>query len=136
MKTFLPFVLCASLAACAADETITAYGAGDSVWHVIEIDGAAFDAAATISFAAAGTVTGTAPCNTFTASQIALYPWIELGSIAATKRACPDLAQEATFFETLSAVNTADVLGGTMILTAVTDGETTGGGLRRRLCSG
>jgi hypothetical protein len=35
------------------------------------------------------------------------------------------LAQEATFFETLSAVNTADVLAGTMILTAVTDGETT-----------
>ena len=66
MKTVLPFVLCASLAACAADETI-----------------------------------------------------------AATKRACPDLAQEATLFEALSAVNTADVLGDTMILTAVTDGETT-----------
>ncbi|WP_438960677.1 META domain-containing protein [Nereida sp.] len=122
MKTFLPFVLCASLAACAADETITAYGAGDNVWHVIEINGAAFDATATISFAAAETVTGTAPCNTFTARQMATYPWIKLG---ATKRACPDLAQEATFFETLSAVNTADVLGGTMILRAVTEGETT-----------
>ena len=125
MKTVLPFVLCASLAACAADETITAYGAGDRVWRVSEINGAAFEPTATISFATAGTVTGTAPCNTFTARQMAPYPWIELGPIAATKRACPDLAQEATFFETLSAVNTADVLGGTMILTAVTDGETT-----------
>ena len=125
MKTVLPLILCAPLAACAADETITAYGAGDRVWHVSEINDAAFDATATISFAAAGTVTGTAPCNTFTARQMAPYPWIELGPIAATKRACPDLAQEATFFEVLSAVNTADVLGGMMILTAVTDGETT-----------
>ena len=125
MKNFLPFVLCASLTACTADETITAYGAGDRFWRVIEINGAAFEPTATISFAAAGTVTGKAPCNTFTARQMAPYPWIELGPIAATKRACPNLAQEAMFFETLSAVNTAHVLGDTMILTAVTEGETT-----------
>jgi hypothetical protein len=56
---------------------------------------------------------------------MAPYPWIELGPITTAKRVCPDLVQEAAFFKTLYAVNTADVLGGTMILTAVTDGEPT-----------
>lgn len=49
------------------------------------------------------------------------YPWIELGPIAVTRRACPELAMEQQFFSALGRVSLAEVNGSVLILS----GETT-----------
>ncbi|MEM1233348.1 MAG: META domain-containing protein [Pseudomonadota bacterium] len=104
------------MAACAGDETISAFSPAGTVWHLSELDGAAFAARATVTFPAEGEVAGEGPCNRFTAAQAVPYPWIEIGPIAATRRACPDLAAEGAFFAALSAVSVAEVSGPVLIL--------------------
>ena len=99
------------------DETISGYADRSAVYSLIEIDGAPFNATATISFTEPGRAAGEGPCNTWFASQSAPYPWIELGPIGATRRACPELEAEARYFEALSNVSQAEVLGPILILT-------------------
>jgi heat shock protein HslJ len=102
--------------ACQRDETISAYGAGDKLWHLSEIDGKAFPSRATLSFSEPGRIAGVAPCNTYSGRMEAPYPWFEATEIAATRRACPDLAAEAAYFHALSAMTLAEVAGETLIL--------------------
>ncbi len=102
--------------ACAADETLTAYGAADRVWVLESLDGEAFGARAEIRFGPDGAVTGQAPCNRFFATQSAPYPWFELGPIGATRMACPDLAQETAFLSALATMRLAEIAGSTLIL--------------------
>lgn len=108
-------LLLLALAAC-TDETISGYADPDAVYRLTEIDGAPYKANATISFPKAGTARGEAPCNAWFASQSAPYPWLELGPIAATRRACPDLDAEQAYFEALAAVTLAEVQGPVLIL--------------------
>ena len=110
----LPLVL--SLAACAGDETISGYVPADAVFVLEEIDGKRFEAEASISFPAAGEVAGRGPCNGFGASQAVPYPWIEIGAIRATERACPQFQAETRFFEALVEMTLADALGDVLIL--------------------
>ncbi|MEM6276623.1 MAG: META domain-containing protein [Pseudomonadota bacterium] len=114
MRSLLLFL---GLAACAGDETISAFSPEGTVWTLSELDGAAFPENATVAFPAEGEVVGEGPCNRFTASQAVPYPWIDIGPIASTKRACPDLAAEGAFFAALSAVTLAEVSGPVLILT-------------------
>lgn len=106
----------ALIASYFADETITGYGGADAVWRLTELDGAPFTASATLEFGEDGAVFGQAPCNRFTALQSVPYPWIEIGPIAATKMACPDLAAEGDFFGALEAMTLVEVSGPVMIL--------------------
>ena len=71
---------------------------------------------ATVIFLTEGRVEGNGPCNAWSASQTAPYPWIELGPIAATRRACPELAFEGRFFEALTSVSLAEVSGPLLVL--------------------
>lgn len=48
------FIMLAGLSACAADETIARFVDPNAKFHLIELDGRAFDATATIQFPAAG----------------------------------------------------------------------------------
>lgn len=105
------------LAAC-ADETISGYADPDATYRLAEIGGTAFPASATIAFPAEGEVRGTAPCNAWSATQSAPYPWFTLGPIAATRRACPDLAAEMLFFDTLARMTLAEVQGQVLILSS------------------
>ncbi len=109
----IPFLL---VSACQGDETVAGYGAGDSVWYLTEIDGAAFAARATLTFPEAGRIAGAAPCNTYSGRMEAPYPWFAATEIAVTRRACPDLAAEAAFFAALSEMTLAEVAGDTLIL--------------------
>lgn len=113
LPALIPLVLAA---ACRGDETVAAYGAGASLWHLNGIDGAAFAARATLGFPAAGRIAGEAPCNAYSGRMAAPYPWFEATDIAATRRACPDLAAETAFFDALSAMTLAEVAGDTLIL--------------------
>lgn len=105
-----------ALAACAGDETVTAYGAEGRSFALVELDGAPFPASASISFPAAGRVAGQAPCNSYFAPITVPYPWFEVGLIGASKRACPDLAAESRFFVALRAMTLSEISGDVLIL--------------------
>ncbi|QGX99394.1 META domain-containing protein [Roseovarius faecimaris] len=105
-----------ALAGCRADETVTAYGGADKIWHLQSLDGDAFQATATLTFPEPGQISGQAPCNSFTATQSAPYPWFTTGPVASTRRACPALKAETAFLTALSEMSLVEVLGDTMIL--------------------
>lgn len=112
-----------TLAACRGDETVSGYADPEATYRLEELAGAPFSARGTIAFPEPGTVRGMAPCNSWSASQSAPYPWLELGPVIATRRACPDLALETRFFDVLSAMTLAEVQGDIVILSG--DGEET-----------
>lgn len=105
-----------ALAGCRADETVTAYGGADKLWVLESLDGKPYRDRATLEFPEPGQISGRAPCNSFSAAQTAPYPWIEIGPIAATRKACPALAAESAFLTALSEMTLVEVLGDTMIL--------------------
>ncbi|WP_227270915.1 META domain-containing protein [Roseobacter weihaiensis] len=104
------------LSACKRDETVAGYGAAGQVWHVTEIDGVPFAANATLTFPEPGRIAGKAPCNAYSASMTAPYPWFEVETIAATRALCPDSAAEEAYFEALTDMTLSEVLGTTLIL--------------------
>ncbi|WP_318527815.1 META domain-containing protein [Defluviimonas sp. WL0050] len=113
----LIFILPLLLAtACQGNETVAAYGAGNGSWQLTEIDGVPFPARATLSFPEPGRIAGEAPCNIYSGRMDAPYPWFEAKDLAVTRRACPDLAEETTFFEGLSAMTLSEISGDTLIL--------------------
>lgn len=104
------------LAACAGDETVSAYGGADRVWHLSELAGARYEADASMTFPERGRIAGQAPCNAYSAPMTAPYPWFETGPITATRATCPDLAAEQAFLSALEAATEAEVLGDTLLL--------------------
>lgn len=113
---FLLLALIGLIPACQQDETLRAYGAADQVWTLLEIDGQAFNASATLTFPDRDKVTGQAPCNSYSATMSVPYPWFEIGPIVSTKKACPDLAAETAFYEALDAMSLSEVAGEVLIL--------------------
>lgn len=105
-----------------ADETISGYADPAATYHLEEMNGAPFAATATIAFPREGEVIGSGPCNRFSASQSAPYPWFALGPVAATRRACPELALETEVFSLLSKLTLVEVAGPVLILSN-TDGD-------------
>ncbi len=108
----LPLVL----PACAGDQTVSAFADPSATYRLTELDGAPFPARATISFPETGVVRGSAPCNDYSASQSAPYPWLEIGNIRATRLACGATEQETRFFQALSDMAFAEVSGDTILL--------------------
>lgn len=104
------------LAQCSADESLTAYGASGKSWQLQEIDGIAFGEMATISFPKPMSFGGDAPCNSFSGTISAPYPWFEIKEMRVTERACPALAAEQSFLTTLGRMTEAEVSGNTLIL--------------------
>jgi len=107
----------AFLAPYLKDETISGYADPVVSYRLEAINDAPFDARATISFPAEGRIEGNGPCNTYSTTQSAPYPWFETGPIAATKRACPDLALESEFFAALPRMTLIEVAGEVLLLT-------------------
>ncbi|MBJ3763603.1 META domain-containing protein [Maribius pontilimi] len=105
-----------ALSACRGDETISAFAPPETVFALRSLDGTPAAARATIRFPRPGEVTGTGPCNAFSAAQTAPYPWFALGPIRATRRACPELGVEAAYFTALKQATIAEVSGDTLIL--------------------
>ncbi len=111
------FIFTAFLVSC-SDESISGFANRDTVYRLVEIDGEVFSARATIAFPEPGRAHGEGPCNAWSAPQTVPYPWIMLGPIAATKRACPDLQAEGRYFAALGAVTLAEVAGDVLILSS------------------
>lgn len=104
-----------ALAGC-ADETLSAYGAGDKIWVLESIDRARISGEITLTFPKPGTVSGKASCNRYNASQSAPYPWFTIGPILSTKMACPGLNLERRYLSALSEMSISEVNGDTLIL--------------------
>lgn len=102
--------------ACQGNETVAAYGAGNGIWQLTEIDGVAFPSRATLRFPEPGRIAGEAPCNTYMGRMDAPYPWFEAKDLAVTRRACPDLSAESAFFDGLAAMTLSEISGDTLIL--------------------
>lgn len=98
------------------DETLRRYGAADREWHLVTLNDRAFQGTATLTFPARGQIIGSGPCNRFTSSNTTPYPWIEIGPIAATRSACPDLTLEHAYFEALRAARIVVIEDDTMTL--------------------
>lgn len=105
------------LGTCLKDEGVSGYVAPETIYVLQDLDGAAFGSAATLQFPAKGQVTGKGPCNGFRATQTLPYPWIGIRDVVATKRACPDLTAETTYFTVLQEMTLAEALGPVLILT-------------------
>lgn len=99
-----------------ADETISGYADPTATYALQEVNGTPATIRATITFPQEGKVAGSGPCNQYTAEQSAPYPWFELGPIAATRRACPDLAAESAYFALLPTMSLIEVSGTVLIL--------------------
>ena len=115
------FIVLLMVSGCAKDETLAAFAKDAGDFTLISIDSLPFEGRATINISEAGRINGQAPCNRYFAAQTAPYPWFEIGPIGATEMACPSLALEQSFFDTLSKMTLAEVSGGTLILSN-TDG--------------
>lgn len=100
------------LAGCASDETISGFAEVGSEWLYEGSE----TAQVTLAFPEPGQVAGQGPCNRYFATQSAPYPWFELGPIASTKMACPNLSEEATYLDQLAAMTLAEVSGDVLIL--------------------
>lgn len=120
MYRTLPLALLA-LTACEPDEGISKFADADQTYVLQTLNDVPFAAYATISFSP-GHVAGTGPCNAFSTTQTAPYPWFDIGPILTTRMACPDLEAETVFFATLDRVTQSEVLEGTIILSN-TDGD-------------
>ncbi len=104
------------MAACRGDETISGHSDPNITWELVGFPGGTLPAA-TISFPKEGVVLGQGPCNAFRGTQTAPYPWIDIGDVTSTRRACPELASEAVFHQALAAANLVEVSGDVLILT-------------------
>ena len=120
---FLALLLALSLSACLKDETISGQTDASEVWHLTTLNGTPITEPITLTFPEQGQIAGQAPCNRYTATQTAPLPWFETGPIAATKRACPALALESTYLNTLTTMTLIERSGDTLLLTNDT-GET------------
>lgn len=116
MRFAITFPLLMTLLHCGPDETLSGYGAADVTWKLIEINGTAFAAEASVQFPEEGKINGTGPCNTFFGTQSEPYPWFNAEKIAGTRRACPELEAEALLLKSLEKMTLAEIAGMTLIL--------------------
>ncbi|WP_424832654.1 META domain-containing protein [Ruegeria sp.] len=109
----LPLV---ALFQCAKDETVAAYGAADQTWVLQEIDGQPYGASALLRFPDEGKIAGNAPCNSYSGTLNAPYPWFEITDLAATRAACAGLEAEGVYFAALLSMTQSEVSGDVLIL--------------------
>lgn len=115
---------CSVLAALAA-LTLAACAAGAppapppepfrGVWRLVELDGAPAAFPITLTVGAAR-VEGVAPCNTYFGAWSRTGDALTVGPLAATRRACPDLALEQTYLGLLTDTASAEGGGGALTL--------------------
>ncbi len=101
---------------CDKDESVAAYGAADQTWALQEIDGHPYEASAMLRFPEEGKIEGNAPCNSYSGTLNAPYPWFEINDLTATRAACAGLEAEGVYFAALLAMTQSEVSGDVLIL--------------------
>ncbi|OSP55748.1 hypothetical protein BV911_05840 [Pseudoruegeria sp. SK021] len=98
-------------------ETTAAFPAPDTTWTLSEINGAPFEDTATLTFPAAGTIAGKAPCNSYNGQIDGTPEAFTLAPLAMTRMACPNLDKEKAFAESLGKMTAAEITPERLILT-------------------
>lgn len=114
---FISLLLLILLTGCFGDEGLTGYAPGQ--WRLVQAGPQATNTPRqhiTLDLSSRGRISGQGPCNTYSATQTAPYPWFEPGPIASTRAACPDLAAERAYLAALSRMQLAEVSGPVLIL--------------------
>jgi len=101
---------------CDTDESVAAYGAADQTWALQEIDGQPYEASALLRFPEEGRIEGNAPCNSYSGTLNAPYPWFEIQDLTATRAACAGLEAEGFYFAALMAMTQSEISGDVLIL--------------------
>ena len=116
MKSLI-YMLCLPLVlACQKDETISGFTDPATLWTLVEMNGLPVRETITLSFPEQGKIAGRAPCNRYFASQGAPYPWLDIGPIGSTRRACAALELETRYLSLLGAMTLVEVSGPVLIL--------------------
>lgn len=113
---YMALIAALMLTACQKDETISGQTSATETWRLVQMNGAPVKGDITLTFPQKGRIAGRAPCNSYFASQTAPLPWFEVKGIASTKRACPDLKLESTYFQTLGKMTLIERTGNTLLL--------------------
>jgi heat shock protein HslJ len=103
----LPIILAGTMPTTTAAPS-TGFPAAETTWTLTELDGAAFEGRATVSFAEPGRIAGQAPCNSYTGPIEGTPQAFTIGAIAATRMACPDLELETKFLDTLASMTSVE----------------------------
>lgn len=94
-------------------------------WHLVQLRGndVKFSAATfNLTFAADGSLSGIGACNRFTAPYTTTEKrGIDIGTIASTRRLCPDIEEEQTLFRELDDAAFYEIDGPMLLL--LNDGE-------------
>ncbi|WP_247744790.1 META domain-containing protein [Shimia sp. R11_0] len=104
------------LANCGPSETVTQYGGSTYDWRLTEIDGTEVTYQATLELSENGAVDGAGPCNGFSGSQSAPYPWIDIQIDFVEELYCADIDHEEAYLAALSEMSLVEVAGTTMIM--------------------
>ncbi|MFD1797692.1 META domain-containing protein [Paracoccus aurantiacus] len=84
-------------------------------YRLIDIDGSPIPGTATLQISDSR-LSGTGPCNAYTAQNSADWPVVDLPAIASTRRACLIEGGEARFLDALGQVTSATRSAGTLTL--------------------
>lgn len=117
-RTLTILSLLIALGACRGDETLSAYGAADKIWRLVEINSNPLSAAVTLTFPEPGTLAGAAPCNRYSGQQRVPYPWFEAAKVVTTRKNCPEISAEISYLAALQAATLSEVSGNTLILSS------------------
>jgi len=110
------FALPLVLAACMTDETVSGFVNPETSYVLSEINGVPYSSHAQIAFPEKGRISGSGPCNSFSAEQSSPYPWLSVGPMRATLLACQQKSEEQLFFKTLASMTQVEAQGDTLIL--------------------
>jgi heat shock protein HslJ len=116
-RTLLILAIAALLGCTKQSETVAGIVPEGSVWLLQSINNTSVSARTTLEFGPDQTFSGSAPCNRYGGTLTVPLPWFEAEAIFSTKRACPDLAEEASYFDALNKADRAEVAGDTLLLT-------------------
>lgn len=106
----------------------------DIDWQLLAINGAITESGTTLRIGVDGALTGAAPCNSWSSTNAATLPALELRGIRATRRACNKLADEKLFFDTLSAMTTMALEGDRNLVLTGPDGRSMEFVIERTVC--
>lgn len=96
-----------------------------TTWQVSAINGEDFEGTATLTFAEDGQISGKAVCNNYTGSLSGDAELFQIGPMAVTKMACPDMAAEDAFLKALGAMTKGEETDGILTLRGTGDAEMT-----------
>lgn len=119
MPRSLPLALAVALSpAMAFAQTYTGI-----YWQLLAIDGKLTETRATLRIDVDNVLAGAAPCNRWSAGNALPLPALALGGIRATRMACDKLADEQTFFDSLSLMTTVQPDGDQTLILTGADGR-------------